>query len=162
MGPGGERLHEWMGSEEGQRLLGQTVGGLGAVIAGRRTYDDSVRWWGADGPSGPARRPVIVVTHEAPSEAPENGVYQFVTGGIADALDRARTAASGDIVCVMGGADVIRQYLNAGLSTSSPCTWLPCCSVPGPGCSRAPPSISCPSSGSVPSTRRRLCTCTIA
>ena len=115
MGPGGEGLHEWMASEDGQRLLGQTVGGLGAVIAGRRTYDDSVRWWGADGPSGPARRPVIVVTHDAPSEAPENGVYQFVTGGIADALDRARAVASGDIVCVMGGADVIRQYFNAGL-----------------------------------------------
>lgn len=115
MGPGGERLHEWMTSEEGQTLLGQAVGGLGAVIAGRRTYDDSVRWWGADGPSGPARRPVIVVTHDAPSDTPENGVYLFVTTGIADALDQARSAAAEDDVCVMGGADVIRQYLNAGL-----------------------------------------------
>lgn len=115
MGPGGERLHEWMASEDGQRLLGQAVGGLGAVIAGRRTYDDSVRWWGADGPSGPARRPVIVVTHHKPSDPPENGVYQFVTEGIEAALDSARAAAAGDNVCVMGGADVIRQYLNAGL-----------------------------------------------
>jgi dihydrofolate reductase len=115
MGPGGERLHEWMASEEGQTLLGQAVGGLGAVVAGRRTYDDSVRWWGADGPSGPARRPVIVVTHDEPSDAPANGVYQFITGGIADALDQARATASGDIVCVMGGAELIRQYLSAGL-----------------------------------------------
>lgn len=115
MGPGGERLHEWMASEDGKRLLGQYVGGLGVVIAGRRTYNDSVRWWGADGPSGPARRPVIVVTHDEPSDAPANGVYHFNTGSIVDALDQARAIASGDTVCVMGGADVIRQYLNAGL-----------------------------------------------
>jgi hypothetical protein len=29
------------------------VAGLGAVIAGRRTYDTSLPWWGADGPTGP-------------------------------------------------------------------------------------------------------------
>ncbi|MCP2635398.1 dihydrofolate reductase family protein [Microbacterium sp. HD4P20] len=115
MGPGGERLHEWMGSDEGQNLLGQYIGGLGAVITGRRTFDDSLPWWGADGPTGPARRPVIVITHEAPPAAPEGGVYQFVTTGIVEALDQARMAAAGDVVCVMGGADVIRQYLNAGL-----------------------------------------------
>lgn len=37
---------------------------------GRETYDTSVPWWGADGPAGSARRPVFVVTHEAPADAP--------------------------------------------------------------------------------------------
>lgn len=115
MGRGGDRLHEWMGSEEGQALLGTMVGGLGAVIAGRRTYDDSVRWWGADGPSGPARRPTFVVTHTAPDESPADGVYRFVTGGIAEAVAQARAVAGDQTVCVMGGAHLIQTFLAAGL-----------------------------------------------
>ena len=41
--------------------------------------------------------------------------FHFVTGGIHDALDRARTAADGRDVQIGGGADTIRQYLRAGL-----------------------------------------------
>jgi dihydrofolate reductase len=85
------------------------------VIAGRRTYDSSVAWWGPDGPSGPARVPVFVVTHEAPEDAPEGGVYTFVTGGIERALEQARIAAGDRTVCVMGGAATGRQYIAAGL-----------------------------------------------
>ena len=40
----------------------------GAVIVGRVTYDHSLPWWGADGPSGAARIPVFIVTHEVPAE----------------------------------------------------------------------------------------------
>ncbi|MVA75744.1 dihydrofolate reductase [Auraticoccus sp. F435] len=115
LGAGGDRLHGGMASAEGQDLLAGTGAGLGAVIAGRRTYDDSVRWWGADGPSGPARRPTFVVTHAAPEDAPADAVYQFVTGGITDALQRARAAAGEDTVCVMGGASLIQQFLATGL-----------------------------------------------
>ena len=45
MGDGGQRLHEWMlDTEDGRNrdILTQGIGGLGAVIAGRRTYDHSV------------------------------------------------------------------------------------------------------------------------
>lgn len=115
LGRGGERLHDWIRTESGSDLLTDAVSRLGAVITGRRTYDDSVPWWGADGPSGRARRPVFVVTHEAPAESPENGVYTFVTGGIEEALAQARAAAGDGAVCVMGGADIARQYLTAGL-----------------------------------------------
>lgn len=116
LGHGGERLHDWMGTDaRGRALLDEAVGRLGAVITGRRNYDDSVPWWGADGPSGAGRRPVFVVTHEAPAQSPENGVYAFVTGGIEDALAQARAAAGDSAVCVMGGADIARQYLAAGL-----------------------------------------------
>jgi dihydrofolate reductase len=41
--------------------------------------------------------------------------FHFVTGGITEALDRAREAAGGLDVRVGGGADTIRQYLRAGL-----------------------------------------------
>ncbi|WP_116948048.1 dihydrofolate reductase family protein [Jiangella endophytica] len=117
LGQGGERLHDWaFGADEQNRAFTEkAVGGLGALITGRKNYDDSLRWWGADGPTGPARRPLIVLTHEAPAESPENGVYTFVTTGIEDALAQARAAAGDGVVAVMGGANVAQQYLAAGL-----------------------------------------------
>jgi dihydrofolate reductase len=42
-------------------------------------------------------------------------IFHFVTGGIHEALDRAREAANGKEVRIGGGADVIRQYLQEGL-----------------------------------------------
>ena len=85
------------------------------MIAGRETYDSSVPWWGADGPTGPARRPVFVVTHEAPADSPEGGVYTFVTGGIESALEQARAVAGERTVGVMGGASIGQQFIAAGL-----------------------------------------------
>ena len=116
LGVGGDRLHAWMtAGEESRQVLERGIAGLGATICGRRTYDDSIRWWGADGPSGPARRPLFVVTHEPPSDSPEGSVYTFVTGGIHAALEQAKAAAGDDVVAVMGGADLAQQYLEAGL-----------------------------------------------
>ena len=116
-GDGGMRLVEWAfeGGEEDRRLLEEAVASLGAVIAGRKTYELSVPFWGTDGPTGSARRPVFVVTHEPPVESPEGGVYTFVTDGIEAALEHARAAAGDGDVCVMGGASLGRQYLEAGL-----------------------------------------------
>jgi dihydrofolate reductase len=117
MGDGGQRLHEWaFGEDERDReLLEDAVEALGAVIAGRTTYDDSAPWWGADGPTGSARRPVFVVTHDAPAESPERGVYTFVTDGIESALEQAKAAAGEKIVTVMGGASIRQQYIAASL-----------------------------------------------
>jgi dihydrofolate reductase len=117
LGAGGERLHDWAmgGDERGGQLLREAVASLGASICGRKTYDDSIPYWGADGPSGPARRPLFVVTHEPPADPPENGVYTFVTGGIERALEQAQAVANGGVVAVMGGADIGRQYIAAGL-----------------------------------------------
>lgn len=117
MGAGGLRLMEWaIGSDErGRELLEGWVSRLGASIAGRKTYDTSVPWWGPDGPSGSARRPLFVVTHEAPAESPDGGVYTFVTDGIVSALEQAQAAAGDRDVTVMGGADIGRQYIAAGL-----------------------------------------------
>ncbi len=66
MGDGGQRLHEWAFGGAGGRdreVLARAVGAAGAFIAGGRTYDTSVAWWGADGPTGRARLPVFVVSH---------------------------------------------------------------------------------------------------
>ena len=117
MGDGGERLHEWAfgGDPRDREVLTGGVASIGAVIAGRRTYDDSVPWWGADGPTGPARVPVLVISHDVPDETPEGGVYTFVTGGIERALEQAKATAGEKGVTVMGGADTGQQYLRAGL-----------------------------------------------
>ncbi|MDT0304304.1 dihydrofolate reductase family protein [Streptomonospora wellingtoniae] len=117
LGRGGEKLHEWaFGQDERNReFLSESGATLGALIAGRRTYDDSVRFWGADGPTGAARRPVFVVTHEAPADSPAEGVYTFVTDGIESAREKARNAAGDHDVAVMGGAALIQQFLTAGL-----------------------------------------------
>lgn len=117
MGVGGEQLHDWaMGDDaQGREILAAGVGSSGAVICGRRTYDDSIRWWGPDGPTGPARLPVFVVSHDAPATSPDDSVYHVVSAGIEAALERATTAANGKSVSVMGGAATAQQYLSAGL-----------------------------------------------
>jgi dihydrofolate reductase len=117
LGIGGEAMHEWAmgGDVEGRELLVEAVNANGAVICGRTTYDDSIRWWGADGPTGDARVPVFVVTHDPPSDAPANGVYTFVVDGIEPALERAKAAAGDKHVTVMGGASTGQQFLRAGL-----------------------------------------------
>jgi len=74
---------------------------------------DVVDGWGKDPAFGV---PIFVVTHR-PQETVVKGdtSFEFVTGGIADALARARAAAGDKNVIVMGGADLLRQFLAAGL-----------------------------------------------
>src|SRR4029453_16349527 len=66
LGGGGERLHDWgftsadpRNREIEEALLATT----GAVIVGRTTYNLSILNWGADGPTGAARSPTVVVSH---------------------------------------------------------------------------------------------------
>ena len=57
LGVGGEQLHKWAFREDerDRKILAEAGQATGAVIAGRRTYDDSIAFCGADGPTGPAR-----------------------------------------------------------------------------------------------------------
>lgn len=117
MGAGGDRLHEWVMDNEDSRnrnLLEEAGKDLGVVITGRVTYEDSLPLWGPNGPTGPARIPVIVLTHQVPENIPENGVYKYVNG-IESALEQAKKAADGKIVSIMGGADTVQQFIAAGL-----------------------------------------------
>jgi dihydrofolate reductase len=115
MGDGGQRLHEWaFGADEvGRELLAESQGGVGASIAGRRTYDLSVPWWGADGPGGSARTPTFIVSHSEPEQVPEGGVYTFVDSP-EEALERAR-AVAGDKDVDVFSANIGGQLLRAGL-----------------------------------------------
>ena len=82
----------------------------GAVVAGRKTYEDSARWGGA-GPHPTA--PLFVLSHETiPDAAPGQTI---VTDGIEAAIDHAKNASEqGKDVAVMGGA-TITSALRAGL-----------------------------------------------
>lgn len=120
------RLHDWlrMGDTPSRVNLAFTmaadsaqffddgVSRTGAVIAGRRTYDLSEAWGG----QGPMRGlPLFVVTHHVPGSVPSGEPpYTFVTTGIEDAVEQARTAAAGKDVVLMG-ASKVQQCLHAGL-----------------------------------------------
>jgi dihydrofolate reductase len=79
LGDDGERLHDWAFQEDaGKEMLEREIARLGAVICGRRTYDMSIQYWGADGPTGPARVPLFVLSHSVPDDVPDAGVYTFV------------------------------------------------------------------------------------
>jgi dihydrofolate reductase len=89
----------------------------GAVVMGRRTFD------GAGDPDSYAddyefQVPLFVVTHhplERPVKRNENLSVTFVTDGVKSAVTQARDAAGDGYVQVVGGADLIRQLLAAGL-----------------------------------------------
>jgi dihydrofolate reductase len=138
LGRNGEELHGWfIPTRTFQSTFGRSGGttgtdddfakrgleNLGAWILGRNMFgpirgawpDDVWRgWWG---PNPPYHVPVFVLTHHArPSLEMEGGTtFHFVTGGIDDALRRAREAAGSRDIRIGGGADTIRQYLRARL-----------------------------------------------
>jgi dihydrofolate reductase len=115
LGRGGEQLHEWaFNDERGKQLLAEAVAETGAIITGRRTYEDSLPYWGADGPTGSARIPTFVLTHEPPASSPEGGVYTFVDGTEA-AVEQAKAAAGGKTVAIGGGGDSAWQFISEGL-----------------------------------------------
>jgi dihydrofolate reductase len=123
LGEGGERLHYWVfggpwtydeeptGEPTGEDAawLAEVSSRLGAVVCGRGTYEAAEHW----GDKNPWGLPFFIVTHR-PEEEPESGEFTFVAG-VEDAVERARAAAGDKDVQVMGGADVIRQALEAGI-----------------------------------------------
>ena len=110
------RLHDWVSSPtpEDKKVLTDWDIPAGAVIVGRRMFDEGEEPWG-DNP--PWHVPVVIVTHNARATVTKEGgtSYTFVTGGIESALARARRLAGDGDVMVGGGADTIGQYLHAGL-----------------------------------------------
>jgi dihydrofolate reductase len=58
-----------------------------------------------------------VLTHHPrePLEMEGGTTFTFVTGGIESALEQAKQAADGQDVLLGGGANVVQQYLAAGL-----------------------------------------------
>ena len=92
--------------------MGETFSSAGAWIVGR-TMHDVVAGWGDDPGFGV---PVFVVTHrQHETDVKGDTTFTFVTGGLGEALGRASEAAGDKNVIVMGGADVLRQCLDAGV-----------------------------------------------
>lgn len=118
LGRGGESLHEWMfagkSPEETKQYETDLFSNVGAVVMGRRMADLGIKHWGEE-PTYHA--PVFVVTHRpAETIVKEGGTsYIFVTEGIEAAMAQAKEAAGEQDVMVMGGADIDRQYMDAGL-----------------------------------------------
>ena len=139
LGLGGTELHQWLiptrtlqralfGKDDGtsgvdDEFATRGFQNVGSWILGRNMFGpirgdwpDNLwkGWWGDD---PPYHVPVFVLTHHARSPiAMEGGTtFHFITGGIREALDRAREAAAGRDVRIGGGPATIRQYLREGL-----------------------------------------------
>jgi dihydrofolate reductase len=129
LGERGEVLHNWvMGGpwrydDEARRfapldvdrgVLQQAMGSVGAGIIGRRMFDVT-GGWGGNPPGGRDAR-YFVLTHSVPQEwVRPDSPFTFVTDGIQSALEQARAVAREKDVGIGGGANVIQQYLAAGL-----------------------------------------------
>jgi dihydrofolate reductase len=138
LGIGGMQLHQWLLSleafrethgEEGGEVNASTpiaeeiLGNVGATIMGRGMFgggpgpwrDDS--WKGYWGDDPPYHHPVFVLTRypRTPVELQGGTTFHFVTEGIESALEQAQAAAGDEDVSIGGGANVVQQYLAAGL-----------------------------------------------
>jgi dihydrofolate reductase len=123
LGEGGERWHYWVfggpwtyeaepsgeATGEDAEWLREAMVGLGAVVGGRWTYEAAEHW----GDQNPWGLPFFIVTHR-PEEQPDGDNFVFVDG-VEEAVALAKEAAGEKDVSVMGGADTIRQALEAGL-----------------------------------------------
>src|SRR5688500_2986858 len=119
LGEGGMRLHIWAFDDPSvfERVYGDLVEETGAVVLGRRSYDNSIEASGGQGTLGEA--PCLVVTHGPPVSS--DPVFTFVADGIERALARARDVAADKRIGLMG-ANIDQQFLAAGLGTRSEST----------------------------------------
>ena len=115
LGEGGEQLHDWgfNSADPRNREIMEGYANAGANIFGRTGYDHSILNWGADGPSGAARLPTVIVSHSVPKDIPDGGVYTFVDS-VEAAFETAKKLAGDKDILIMG-ADVPQQFLKRGL-----------------------------------------------
>lgn len=95
--------------------LRESIRDTGAVVMGRRAYDLAQ----GDLTGYEYQVPIFVLTHRPPDRAikGENDklTLTFLAEGIESAIERAKAAARGRDVTVVGGASTAQQCLNAGL-----------------------------------------------
>ncbi|PDT07630.1 dihydrofolate reductase family protein [Rhizobium sp. M1] len=106
-----------------QDYAARAMAGFGAFILGRNMFgpirgewpDDAWKgWWG---PNPPYHAPTYILTHypREPIVMEGGTTFHFITGGIEEALDKAKAAADDKDVKIGGGVATVRQYLQAGL-----------------------------------------------
>ena len=139
LGVGGMGLHEWVvvleawrkphGLEGGEvnassPVVEELQSNVGATVMGRNMFGGGPGPWSEDPPwngwwgnNPPFHVPVFVLTHHPrePLEMEGGTTFNFVTDGIESALEQAKRAAEGQDVLLGGGANVVQQYLAAGL-----------------------------------------------
>ncbi len=139
LGVGGEDLHQWVVELEAWRqqhgldggevnvstpVVEEALSNVGATVMGRNMFgggpgpwSDDPPWNGWWGDNPPFHTPVFVLTHHPrePLEMEGGTTFIFVTEGIEPALEQAKRAAAGQDVVIGGGANVVQQYLAAGL-----------------------------------------------
>ena len=139
LGENGTDLHQWLiptrtfqktlfGNDAGTTGIDDDFAArgfhnVGAWILGRNMFgpirgnwpDSNWKGWWGDNP--PYHVPVFVLTHHprAPIQMQGGTTFHFITGGIHEALDRARQAAATKDVRIGGGPSTIRQYLRESL-----------------------------------------------
>lgn len=129
-GDGWGDLHAWVfhqqvfrqklklgeGGETGpdNRFLEAIFDRTGVSIMGKRMFEAGEKAWPEE---PPFHSPVFVLTHEAREPWVRQGgtTFYFVNAGIEDALRRAREVCGGKDIRISGGANLVVQYLNAGL-----------------------------------------------
>ena len=116
LGDGGAVLHDWIGdaaTDKDRAMLQEMIDGCGAVVMGRKSFDqtEGEGGWGDGGPVGDI--PCFVVTHNKPT-ASYPPVFTFVTDGVASAIEQAKQVA-GEKVVGLHGATVMQQALPLGL-----------------------------------------------
>lgn len=129
LGDEGTRIQDWMfelgafqevqggagGSvDQDDEVLRERFEPTGAVVMGRRMFDEGEEPWGEE---PPFHAPVFVVTHRAraPIERAGGTSFTFVTEGIESAVAQAKQAAGAGNVNVAGGAETVRQAIEVGL-----------------------------------------------
>jgi dihydrofolate reductase len=132
LGEDGMRLHNWAFDDPSvfERVYGNVIEETGAVIMGRRSYDNSIEAWGGKGPLGEV--PCFAVTHRPPPSA--DPVFTFVTEGIERALAKPRRSPP---------TSALGSWAPTSISSSSPrdswtrsgSTWSMSCSEGAVGCS---------------------------
>lgn len=130
LGDGGEVLHHWVFGRPwtyADEVTSDDVGGgdspvdsqvledafaeAGACIVGRTMFDFVDGW----GYTNPYPIPCFVLTNRADDELRAKAPTFTFVSGIERALEQARSVAGGKKVAIGGGANVIQQYLAAGL-----------------------------------------------
>jgi dihydrofolate reductase len=126
LGDGGLRLFQWYTDGDTQsafypdfklspasaRVFDAGAAAVGAVIAGRRTYEIS-NAWGGRGPLPGV--PLFVLTHTAPESPPASDPPYSYVSGIEAAVEKAKRAAPDDKVVALMGSAAVRQALALGL-----------------------------------------------
>ena len=117
LGEDGQRLHEWYFKDNAQAYnkvleAGQVT--VGAVIIGRRTYENSHAWGGNEGPLGSVPCIILASADHVPPKEAIGPVFTFVSDGIESALAKAKVLAGDKDIAIMG-ANVQQLFLVAGL-----------------------------------------------